>query len=116
MLIVDSQSHIWKNGLPTNPAHRDLLHHHGSHRPPAWWQRCGLVLLVLDSPALYALPDGVHGQSERAGRLLYSYTLSGRRCCAVLSHKGDTRPLGSGAKALINHPRATVEENIRAGS
>ena len=47
MLIVDSQIHIWKNGLPTNPAHRDLLHHHGSHRPPAWWQRCGLVLLVL---------------------------------------------------------------------
>ena len=47
MLIVDSQIHIWKNGLPTHPAHRDLLHYHGSHRPLAWWQRCGLVLLVL---------------------------------------------------------------------
>ena len=47
MLIVDSQSYIWQNGLPTHPAHRDLLHHHGSHRPPAWWQHCGLVLLVL---------------------------------------------------------------------
>jgi len=24
MLIVDSQIHIWKNGLPTNPAHRQI--------------------------------------------------------------------------------------------
>ena len=31
MLIVDSQSHIRKNGPSTNPAHRDLLHHHGCH-------------------------------------------------------------------------------------
>jgi hypothetical protein len=25
----------------------DLPHRPGSHRPPAWWQRCGLLLLVL---------------------------------------------------------------------
>ena len=24
MLIVDSQIHIWENGLPTNPAHRQI--------------------------------------------------------------------------------------------
>ena len=25
MLIVDSQIHIWQNGLPTNPAHRQIV-------------------------------------------------------------------------------------------
>ncbi len=25
----------------------DRQHRSGSHRPPAWWQRCGLLLLVL---------------------------------------------------------------------
>ena len=67
------------------------------------------VPLVGDSPALDPLSEGVHGGAEMIGRLRYANTLGGRRSCrvlSVLSHEGDTRPLGAGPKGLRSRPRA----------
>jgi hypothetical protein len=66
------------------------------------------VPLVRNSPALDPLSDGIYGGAEMIGCLRDANTLGGRRSCrvlSVLSHMGDTRPLGAGPKALRSHPR-----------
>jgi hypothetical protein len=42
-------------------------------------------------PPLHPFSDGINGQSEIPGSLVYGHTPSGPRHCAVLSHEGYAR-------------------------
>src|SRR5215208_3110445 len=53
----------------------------------------------------YATTYGLGADPEYLGSLAYGRTASWLR--TVLSHTGDTRPLGMGPKALRSHPRAS---------
>jgi hypothetical protein len=65
----------------------------------------GFVLLMCYLSSLDALSDSINGKPKMAGSLIYGYTVSGLTLWTILSHTGDTRPLGQKPQAGIRHPR-----------
>ena len=65
----------------------------------------GFVLLMCYLSSLDALSDSINGKPKMAGSLIYGYTVSGLTLWTILSHTGDTRPLGQKPQAGRRHPR-----------
>src|SRR5829696_7027510 len=64
--------------------------------------------LVVERSALYASAHGLDGDAQHRGGLRYGEApAAGLRL--VLSHEGDSRPLGPGPKALRSHPRGAQQ-------
>jgi hypothetical protein len=61
---------------------------------------------MLHTPALYTFTDGIFLDAKPVSSFLYCHPVLG--CVLVLSHAGDTRPLGPEPKALRQPPQLDV--------
>jgi len=65
-----------------------------------------LCFFMLHTPALYTFTDGIFLDAKPVSSFLYCHPVLG--CVLVLSHAGDTRPLGPEPKALRQRPQLDV--------